>query len=374
MAAALELGRAHPQSVQAHIALTKAGFYYYLNNQRDQAITAWQLLGGGATSTDSAEGYFWAGNALVQAGKGAEAGAQLQAAIEAAPQSFYGMRARELLKQPLDGQTALGTGPSADERSAAAQWIDGWFKSDLPNVGEAVNGAPEVVRARELLRLGLRNESRDELTSARDAWKDDPLRLWYLALQAHDAGDAYIGLKTAERVVAISPDKRITPKTPTGLLRLIYPTPYLRVVQREAQQFGLDPRLLYALIRQESLFNPDATSWVGARGLAQVMPSTAEGIAQNLQVANFSPDQLYQPAVSIRFGAHYLSHQLRAFDNNPLAAASAYNGGPGNAARWLENTADRDLFAELIDYRETRDYVKIVYGNWGMYRLLYKQS
>ncbi len=373
MAAALELGKAHPQSVQAHIALTKAGFYYYLNNQRDQAIAAWRLLGGGATGTDSAEGYFWAGSALVQAGQGPEAGAQLQAAIQAAPQSFYGMRAREMLKQPLDGQTPLGTGPSADERRAAGEWIGGWFKSDLPNVAEVVGNAPELVRARELLRLGLRNEARDEWFAARDAWNDDPLRLWYLAVHAHDAGDAYVALKAAERVVALSPDKHITPKTPIGLLRLIYPTPYLRVVRREAQQFGLDPRLLYALIRQESLFNPDATSWVGARGLAQVMPETAAGIAQNLQVADFSPDQLYQPAVSIRFGAHYLSHQLRAFDNNVLAAASAYNGGPGNAARWLQNTSDRDLFPELIDYRETRDYVKIVYGNWGMYRLLYGQ-
>ncbi|HEX6292629.1 MAG TPA: transglycosylase SLT domain-containing protein [Herpetosiphonaceae bacterium] len=371
MAASLELGKAYPQSVQAHVALTKAGFYYYQHNQRDQAIAAWRALAGGATGTDSAEGHFWAGNALVQAGQGAEAGAHLQAAIDTAPQSFYAMRSRELLNQPLDGTAPLGTGPGDDERKAVAAWIGGWFKSDAQNVAEIVGSAPEVVRAHELVRVGLRNESRDEWFAAQDAWKDDPQRLWQLALRVHEAGDPYVALKIAERVVALSPDKHITSKTPTGLLRLMFPTPYLRVVQREAQQFGLDPRLLYALIRQESLFNPDATSWVGARGLAQVMPGTAEGIAQNLQVANFSVDQLYRPAVSIRFGAHYLSHQLRAFDNNPLAAASAYNGGPGNAARWLQNTTDRDLFPELIDYRETRNYVKIVYGNWGMYRLLY---
>jgi soluble lytic murein transglycosylase len=144
-------------------------------------------------------------------------------------------------------------------------------------------------------------------------------------------------------------------------------------VQYEARQFGIDPRIIYALLRQESLFNPDATSWVGARGLGQVMPATGEGIAQNLKVQNYNADLLYRPAVSIRFAAHYISHQLRTFDNNLLAAASAYNGGPGNAARWLDNTSDRDLFAEMIDFRETRDYVKIVYGNYGMYRMLYGQ-
>lgn len=374
MAKAIELGTVYPQSVQAHIALTKASFYYYLNNQRDQAITAWKLLASGATGTDSAEGHFWAGNALVQAGQAAEAGAQLQAANTVAPQSYYGMRARELLNQPLDGTQPLGSGPSADERTAVETWIGGWFKADVPNVGAVVGSAPEVARARELLRVNLRNESRDEWFAVRDAWNDDPARLWQLALQAHDAGDPYVALKVAERVVELSPDKQITTQTPSGLLRLIYPTPYLRVIRREAREHGLDPRLIYALMRQESLFNPDATSWVGARGLAQVMPGTAKGIAQNLQLADFSPDQLYNPAVSIRFGTFYLSHQLGSFDNNILAAASAYNGGPGNAARWLESFPDRDLFAELIDYHETRHYVKVVYGNWGMYRLLYNNQ
>lgn len=371
MAAALDLGKRYPTSTQAFTALTQAGMYYYLNNQRDQAITAWQMLGKGARGWDSAEGYFWAGNALVQQGKAAEAGAQLQAADQAAPQSFYGMRARELLQKTDQSEMPLGSGPSAEEQQATAAWIGAWFKGDAKKIATEVAQTPEIVRARELGLLDLRNEARDEWFAARDAWNNDPLRLWYLALQAHDNDAPYVALKAAERIVALSPDKQITPKTPTGLLRLIYPTPYSRVVQRESQNFGIDPRIIYALLRQESLFNPDATSWAGARGLGQVMPTTGEGIAQNLKVENYTPDLLYRPAVSIRFGAHYISAQLRAFNNNVLAAASAYNGGPGNAARWLENTDDRDLFAEMIDYRETRDYVKIVYGNWGMYKLLY---
>jgi soluble lytic murein transglycosylase len=373
MAAALDLGRAYPRSTQAHIALTQAGMHYYQSGQRDQAIQAWQLLGDGATGWDSAEGRFWAGTALVQAGRGAEAGAQLQAAVSAAPQSFYGMRARELLKQTTEGATPLASGPSDEEQRAVTAWIASWAGAAPPELAAEVAQNANVVRGRELGRLDLRNEARDEWFAARDAWNDDPLRLWHLALQAHNADQPYVALKAAERIVALSSDKRLTPQTPTGLLRLIYPTPYARVVEREARQFAIDPRLIYALLRQESLFNPDATSWVGARGLGQVMPATGAGIAQNLQVENYSPDLLYRPAVSIRFAAHYISHQLRAFDNSILAAASAYNGGPGNAARWLENTADPDLFAELIDYRETRDYVKIVYGNWGMYQMLYSR-
>ena len=171
--------------------------------------------------------------------------------------------------------------------------------------------------------------------------------------------------------MALSPAGRIAPDTPAGVLRLLFPTPFARVARQEAEQAGLDPRVLFAVLRQESRFSPSATSWVGARGLAQVMPATAEGIAVQLGIAGFDPDELYRPAAGLRFGAFYLGRQMRSFNNNIQAAAAAYNGGPGNAQRWLEVSNHPDRFTELIDYRETREYVKIVYGNWGMYRMLY---
>jgi len=367
IAAALELGRAYPQSVQAHIALTDAGLHYWTTGERERAISAWKLLGDGANGTDSAEGNFWAGKALVQTGRGGEAGARLQAAAQSSPQSYYGARALELLNQFADGAAPLGSGPSAQERAAAAAWIDTW-------AGAAPSDAvlPELERAAELWALGLTDEARDEWLSAASV-AGHAHRLWDVAVHAYDTGDPYIALKSAERLIEQSPDQHITAATPIGVLRLLYPTPFARVIQREADAFGIDPRLLYALLRQESLFRPDATSWAGARGLGQIMPATGQGIAQRLGMAGYTDDLLYRPAISIRFAAHYLSAQLRTFDNNVLAAASAYNGGPGNAARWLENSSDRDLFAELIDYRETRDYVKIVYGNWATYRRLYQR-
>ena len=370
MAAALELGRTHPESVQAHIALTDAGLHYWTSGEREQAIAAWKLLGDGASGTDSAEGNFWAGNAMVQSGQGGEAVARLQAAARSSPQSYYGARALELLNQFAEGTAALGSGPTEAERAAVVAWVDSWAKA-------APSDAPatlELDRAAELWALGLADEARDEWQTAADAAGDDSHRLWEIALHAYNTGEPYIALKTAERLIELSPDAHITAATPVGVLRLLYPTPFARVMQREAQAFGIDPRLLYALLRQESLFRPDVTSWAGARGLGQIMPATGEGIAQRLGVAGYSADLLYRPAVSIRFAAHYISAQLQTFDNNVLAAASAYNGGPGNAARWLENTSDRDLFSEMIDYRETRDYVKIVYGNWATYRRLYQRS
>jgi soluble lytic murein transglycosylase len=133
---------------------------------------------------------------------------------------------------------------------------------------------------------------------------------------------------------------------------------------------------LYALLRQESLFNASATSWVGARGLAQVMPATGEGIAQNLGITGYRSQDLYRPAVSVRFGAYYLGQQIGNMSGSLPGALAAYNGGLGNARRWAGGSvvADQDLFAEGIDFRETREYVKLVYGFQAVYRGIYQQE
>jgi soluble lytic murein transglycosylase len=161
---------------------------------------------------------------------------------------------------------------------------------------------------------------------------------------------------------------------PQTLERLIYPTPYAPLVVAESRAFDVDPRLLYSLMRQESLFNPGATSWVGARGLAQVMPATGEGIAQNLGVADFHIDDLYRPAVSVRFGAYYIGQSMSSMEGSIHGGLAAYNGGLGNAYRWAgggSSVADADLFTEFIDYPETETYIKRVYGYYGTYQRLY---
>lgn len=146
------------------------------------------------------------------------------------------------------------------------------------------------------------------------------------------------------------------------------------VIQQSAER-GLDPRLLYALFRQESLFDPLATSWVGARGMAQVMPTTGEGIAQTLGLADFTLDDLYRPAVSVRFGAYYLSARMADMQGSIQGGLASYNGGLGNAQRWAGGSfiSDPDLFTEGVDFAETRGYIKAVYGFYAVYQRIYAQ-
>jgi soluble lytic murein transglycosylase len=230
-----------------------------------------------------------------------------------------------------------------------------------------------VQRAVALGAVGLPIEAIAEWNSAIDAWQDDPLRLLAVARLAHQHEATYSALRAASRLANLPPDD--APPAPTALKRLIYPTPYAALIRDEASQQQIDPRLFYALLRQESLFNPGATSWVGARGLAQVMPATGEGIAQNLGVSNFALDDLYRPHVSIRFGAFYISQRIEDMNGSIHGGLAAYNGGLGNALRWADGAqvADADLFTERIDYPETEGYVKSVYAYYGVYRRIYAQ-
>jgi soluble lytic murein transglycosylase len=157
--------------------------------------------------------------------------------------------------------------------------------------------------------------------------------------------------------------------------RLVYPLVYSDLLSAEAQARNLDPLLLAALIRQESLFEPAAESYAGARGLGQVMPATGKGIARALKMEDYVKDDLYRPSVSVRFGAFYLGVQMERFDDQLLIALAAYNGGPGNTLRWLEGTGDDlDLFVELITAPASRRYLQQVYEHYILYEGLYRSK
>ena len=136
-----------------------------------------------------------------------------------------------------------------------------------------------------------------------------------------------------------------------------------------------DEAAVYAVARQESHFDVDAVSRSGARGLMQLMPSTAKDLAGRLGVA-YSPNRLVtDPAYNLMLGSSYLKTQLKRYDNSLLLAAAAYNAGAGNVNKWLKLYGDpRDAkidaisWTELIPFVETRNYVQKVMANYLVYR------
>jgi peptidoglycan lytic transglycosylase len=151
--------------------------------------------------------------------------------------------------------------------------------------------------------------------------------------------------------------------------RIRYPRGYWNLVNQVARQNGLDPYLVLALMRQESLFDPEARSVSDARGLMQLLPATAARMAGPRQI---DASNLYDPALNVRLGAAYLRQLFQMFHGNVFRAVAAYNGGEHAVERWAAKfPGDDDQWVENIGYRETREYVKKVIGGLREYRMLY---
>ena len=151
----------------------------------------------------------------------------------------------------------------------------------------------------------------------------------------------------------------------------VYPRPYGALVGAFESEWQLPPHLVYAVMRQESGFQPGALSPVSAVGLMQLMPNTAARAASEIGMRYVFPE-LTRPATNIRLGAFYLSRVLRTFGAQVPLAAAAYNAGPVVVSQWL-NSGEQlplDLFVARIPYRETRTYVARVVGNWARYTYL----
>lgn len=143
-------------------------------------------------------------------------------------------------------------------------------------------------------------------------------------------------------------------------LDLRFPMPHRQEFDKQARAQDMTLSWPLAIARQESAFLKDATSSAGARGLMQILPSTAKLQAKKDGVLYTSRRQLHDPAFNIKLGTAYLSSMLARFDNNLAVAAAAYNAGPHRVKRWVKQELAQDRWVETIPYRETRSYVKNV--------------
>lgn len=158
-------------------------------------------------------------------------------------------------------------------------------------------------------------------------------------------------------------------------LALLYPRAFRDAVESAAGSHGVDPHLVWAIMRRESAFKPDVVSAADARGLMQIIPPTATRIAAELQRALDSADALYAPGMNIDFGAWYLAALSRRF-GHPALVAAAYNAGPSATLEWLSERGELelDLFVETIPFKETRGYVKQVVADLLLYRQFYSDK
>ena len=154
-----------------------------------------------------------------------------------------------------------------------------------------------------------------------------------------------------------------------------YPLYYTEAIRKNAAEFHLAPALVAAVIRNESSFRPTVESSVGARGLMQLMPDTAEWIAHKLKVDNYSFEMMKEPEYNIRFGCWYLSYLSSLFNSDPWCVVCAYHAGQGEVSSWLSNplySNDRKtLIRSNLPEGPTKQYAGRVTRDYGIYQAKY---
>jgi soluble lytic murein transglycosylase len=289
---------------------------------------------------------YWAARAREAAGDSAAARAVYREALGYDPLSYYGIRAGQAL--------SLDPWEFIDRRS-------------MPAVPTMTDEQVEMVRRMNDLRsLGWRQRGLRELWN-RDRAGENQQRLLALAIGLNENGWSWQGTGLAQQVLATRGGLWTD-----ALLRAVYPLIYAPVLAHVAEQEGLDPALMAAVIRRESQFDREVRSPVGATGLMQLMPATASEVARRIQLAEFQEEQLRVPEVNMTLGARYLRDMLDRYGGSVTPALISYNAGPHRYTRWREYPefrADADLMVERIPFAETRIYVKTILA----YRYIYER-
>jgi soluble lytic murein transglycosylase len=221
-----------------------------------------------------------------------------------------------------------------------------------------------LARARELTAMSLNRLAAAELDEA-NLYSRKQAGLRSLLMREYFRAQAYRrSLAVANQIPASNGER--------NLYR--FPLAYWDTIQQKAQERDLDPFLILALIRQESLFDAQARSPAFALGLMQLLPSTAGRVAKQVGLEPPSNQKLFEPEVNLTLGTQYLKDLLRRYSNNWFKAIAAYNAGEAAVDRWEKEivTDDIEEFVERIPYVETRGYVKLVMRNHRIYKKLYE--
>ncbi|MEO5989774.1 MAG: lytic transglycosylase domain-containing protein [Candidatus Eisenbacteria bacterium] len=322
-----------------------AGLMRFVQGDRDSARVWWR-------SGTSEAARFWYGVAMREVDRAA--GDSILSVLARAPgYAFYRASARETLG------VRGWTGRLAAEHCAA-------------------DTACEVLDAVvSLRRIGLAEDAAFLLTrwAASDprlvpAGRRADVGQWLLATRlAYAGGNLSAATRDAERAFAAAGD---VDSLAWSVVPWAYPPPFESFVVA-AESIGVERALLWALMRQESRFDPRARSRSDALGLAQLKRAAATDVAGWLREPDPTEERLFQPEVGVRYGARYLQHLLQRFEGHEAVALAAYNAGPGAIRRdWrlLLAKGGEALFCELASNADSQDYVRRIMGMRQAYREL----
>jgi soluble lytic murein transglycosylase len=343
IAAYRELYTKYPRSPRADDARFRAAILDFAHDRAKQAAIEFDSIV--TLMPSSGEGIaarYWSGRAWKAAGDSKRSSASWTAVLNEQPSTYYGQAAARRLGRPE------WTPSKSADRFTPAPGVDSAFK-----------------RIRLLERLGMDAEARFELDALEERAATTKDLAPTIAAAFREYGDAPRTIRIANKLVDQG-------SRDASIYRLAYPLVDRDELVQQSHAQHLDPALVAGLIRQESSFDPHATSVANARGLMQVLPTVGADIARALRFPVWSPALLYDADANLQLGTAHLSAATKQYADMPRILA-AYNAGDTRVERWQKKTgaSDPEVFAEEIPFVETRDYVRVVQRNREMYRVLY---
>ena len=315
-------------------------------------------------------GMFWQGKCQLARGKPEEAHNIWSNISRLDPTDYYAHRARQLMGDSISGlavtNALLNAGVTSEEK--ARQWLDSISPSSKKKLTD--KDSMDLRRGAALLTVGLPLQASFFLENIESNYHGNLVLQYDLAKAYTMAGSQALAFRVSRRLAWRIPVEHRA-DIPVQVKAQLFPPFYSSVISENAARFGVDPFLVSAVIRQESIFDMNIVSPAGAVGLMQIMPYTGSDIASKLK-ETFAVDSLYNYAYNIRFGTFYLRKLLDQFKGDHVMVLCSYNAGPHNAVRWHERNKnlEYDLFIEDIGFLETRGYVKKVMANYWTYKAL----
>lgn len=374
----------YPSDSQSYRALFLAGISYYRLSRFEDALSIFQRNLVLSTSPDEkAKAYLWVGKCYQAMGDEENANNAWRQGELSDPTDYYSIRNSELLKDlaPLTfGQDYdLGYALSL-EKKEAEKWMRDTFsiapEINLSELAELENNT-KIKKINLYWELGLYQNANNEAELLRAELQTDVIntyRLMNFLIDLHIYQPAIYSCRDILNMAGL--DDLSSLSAPIYFTHIRFGAYFRDLIVTSANEYDIPPLLLFALIRQESLFNPYIYSAAGASGLAQIIPSTGQDIIGVLKwPPNYEPIDLLCGEVSITFGAYYLSFVEDYLNGNIQAALAGYNAGPGNAEIWLTlSNDDPDLFLEVIHLQETQNYLMQITEFINIYKLVYDRA
>jgi len=374
----------YPSAEISYRGLFLAGISYYRLEQYEQALSIFQrTLVLGTTPREKARAYVWLGKCYSKLENIEESAHMWEMGSLADPTNYYSIRANELLegKDIFDVSGSLDFGYDLNlEKPEAEQWLRTTFnlpeETDLGDLGELAND-PRLQRIRALCEIGRYMDAVNEAERMRNEFQTDVIKSYRLMNFLLDLDLYQPAVYLARNILDNAGLDDLSSLTaPIFFTHVRFGAYFRDLVVPISNEYGLNPLIFYALIRQESMFNPYITSSAGASGLAQIMPDTAKDNVDRLKwPQDFENSDLVLGKINLSLGAFYLNRMNSYFSGNLQAALAAYNAGPGNSETWLNlSGGDPDLFLEIIRFEETQNYLMQITEFLNIYKLVYTRQ